>query len=199
MSRRFPHILCPLLPTSDSGVACAVGKTEDPMPWDSDKSSNLYSATSYIIRSSNSKGVGSPGRQLLFSFSSFLINAKPLVKTFMIRQGNQTFSFELFLCIWLGCFGQFSFLCIFLSSSPFPPNILTVLSISIFPLSSYNISHCPYIMHSSGPHNQDLSHLKCQMYNVKEGKERELLKQQDWPCTGQAGVVKSITAKISSV
>lgn len=87
MSRRFPHILCPLFPTSDSGgVACAVEKTEDPRPWDSDKRGNLYPATSYRITSSDSKGVGCSERQLLFFLSSFLINAKPLVKTFMTRQ-----------------------------------------------------------------------------------------------------------------
>lgn len=108
-----------------------------------------------------------------FSFFSFLINAKPLDKTFMTRQRE----IRHFLLNHSSASGL-GVLTSFLSSSSFSPNILTVLFPS-FPLSSYSISHCPYTMHRTGPHNQDLSHLKCQMYNAKEGKGGELLKQQD--------------------
>lgn len=68
-------------------------------------------------------------------------------------EGNEAFSFESLLCIWLGCFDQFSFLRFFLSSSPFSPNVLTVLSISLFPPLSLHYFSLPiYNTQDGSPH-----------------------------------------------
>lgn len=143
VSRLFPHILCSLFLTSDSGVACAVEKTEVLMPWDSDKPGNLYTANLYRIRSLNSKSVGSSGRQLLFFFFFLLINAKLLFKIFMTRERKiRHFLLNHFSASGLGVLT--ASLSSVLFSSLF--SIFKTFSQFYFCLffSPYSTSHCPW-------------------------------------------------------
>lgn len=97
---------------------------------------NLYTVTIYRIRSLNSKSVGSSGRQpLLFFFFFFLFDKclAPCQNIYDYRQENQTFSFEPFLCIWVGCWLLLLFPLLFFYPFPyFFPTFFTVVSISFF-------------------------------------------------------------------
>lgn len=125
------------------------------MPRGSDESGNLCSATSYRIRSLNSKSVGSSGRPFLLFLFSLLIKAKPLVKIVMTRERK----IRCFLSNHFSASGS-SVLTTSLSSALFP----FLVSVS-FQLSHSSLSIFPSLLIASL-----IAHMKC------EGREgRELL------------------------